>query len=454
MTDTLCLNIPTLASSTTHSTSVSSATLSVVRKPSTPNAIAKRKRKEWNNYDGLRLTEQYSYRAHEAVLQKSFAAALPAKRQAIEQQKSRLQKEIDDLKVWLDVEQQNPQRTLNEWRIQQKAYKNAQQQLVRLDGEIDAFQRQCKLLRYGKLSSLVQAGRLLNWEPEIYTVDESRCEKCGEPFTYKGQINRNICKLCTRICKPSSVPEDSSIDLLVIKSGGTSIGGGSSSANSNSCSSSSSGSPDTTLGHHLPSPLPGEKPKKDKKPVNPVVVAQKQAQRQAKTLQEYRLFFLQFEHSKPPVPNEVLDFVHRQLSMVKYMGQGAFKETAVQKNLAKSTQWAEEWQTQSERVTRTLNQEPIPKLTMDLIDLLMLRFESLTIHATKDDNKKILIADKNVVAALLLRTCLQDELARHFALPKTSTVLDQTNHRLLTLAARARRADPDRWKDSVLQSLV
>jgi hypothetical protein len=378
----------------------------------------KRKRSDLVDDEAFHISSQYTNRAHAVVLRRAFDSE---KKNLFVTNKSTLIKEISDLKTKLKVIKYQAKSSVNEYRDVKRQIMTKKQQLVKTSDLEYNWIKQCALITCGKLSSLVQANRLLQRSPEIYLLDNDRCEKCHIPFKFNNVICRYVCHNCSLLQKVLFVPEDSSVDTLILRA-------------------KTSGTDDRT----------------EKQSVLITAKCLNGPMQRSKQILErtaqYKEFLLQYSEQAPIIPNEVLSLIFNQLSIVHLGGSSKCRLTAVKLILTKSEKF-NYLVGQAARITRVFNGLCEPFLELDVIERLTKRFSHLLKLASKeDDKKKIFVSD--VVTVMLLRIDGLTEESKKFQLHKTRSVLNESNKRYLELVELARLQDPELWPNDFDMSLL
>ncbi len=372
----------------------------------------KRKRSDLVDDEAFNISSAYSNRAHEVVLRRAFDSA---KTNFFKASSEVVIKDIRALKQKAKKMKHDPLVSLNQYRDLKNQIKLKKEDLLKSADLLYHWTKQCSLIECGKLSSLVQANRLLQRAPEVYIVDSDRCESCHIPYKFNNIICRNICIFCSLLTKVLFAPEDTSVDTLILKA-------------------KTSGTDDQI-----------EKQTKS----NPATkILNDESQRNKQIIErtaQYHEFCMQYCEDAPIIPNEVLSLIFNQLSIVHLGGSSKCRLTAV-KLILKNSEKYSYLVNQAARITRVFNGFSEPRLALDVINRLTKRFNHLLKLGTKeDDKKKIFVQD--VVTAMLLRLEKLELQAQMFPIHKTRNVLNEANKRYLELVTLARIQDPSLWPE-------
>ena len=100
----------------------------------------------------------------------------------------------------------------------------------------------------------------------------------------------------------------------------------------------------------------------------------------------YHKYLMQFHEDAPDPPTEVINIVYRHLSKVHIMLSSKVKPTPISQILRQ--EGLQKWTSMAVRIAKTINREPIVKLSTALIDRLVLRFNKITQAFSMTKNKE------------------------------------------------------------------
>jgi hypothetical protein len=356
--------------------------------------------------------------------------------------------------------------SLNEYRDLLERIKDKKQEIVTTRMEKRNWIKQCTILRPGKLQSLVQANRLLKRPPEIYLIDSERCVKCHIPYNFNNRICRFRCVKCSVLRKVLYLPEDNSVDTLILKA-------------------KSSGTDNPA-----PKPTPAAKHKMEQ---TQILLDQQRAKKIVDSINNYILYISQYRDNVLPPSDEVRCLLALRLSPVHLCGKSKCRLPTVKLILKESKKFAH-LEHHADRIMRDYIGQQIPRLSEDTNERLIKRFSHLLELGTpfkklsqmtdkdilkikeepvedlvveeeennddekdgNEDTKKInyekkpedvkrKIFQSEVITMMLLLIDGNREEAYKFLLHKTRCVLNECNESYLELVAQARLQQPELW---------
>jgi hypothetical protein len=237
----------------------------------------------------------------------------------------------------------------NEYRDLLERIKDKKQELNEKRREKRGWMEQFYILKPGKLSSLVQANRLLKRPPEVYTLSADRCLRCQIPFKFDPGMCRFICRRCYVLVKTLFSQEDTSGDSLILKS--------------------------KTSGIEpvIPKLTPAMRFKLEQ---TQQILDQQREKKIIDSINNYKEFLAQFKDDLPPITNEIHRFLFWSLFPVHVVGKSKCKLPSIRKILRDSKDF-QHLEIQAERIRRDFVREQIPKLSQDSIYRLVERYSVL-----------------------------------------------------------------------------
>ena len=143
----------------------------------------------------------------------------------------------------------------------------------------------------------------------------------------------------------------------------------------------------------------------------------------------YRKYLMQFHEDAIDPPTDVLEKIYKQLSKIHIMLPSKVKPTPIIQILR--DEGLTKWVPFSIRIVKKINQEPIAKLSDELIDRLVLRFQKITkaFTFTKNKNRKKILNFEFLTKQFLLMENRAD-ISEWFGVHKTRQVLFNADKRL------------------------
>ena len=333
---------------------------------------------------------------------------------------------------------------------------------------IDTFIRKKSLLKtFGKIDTLVFVDHLSHGENnDIIVIDADRCPLCSNVFKQNATTNLNTCNKCFNVVERLFVVEDSSSDILILRSGvsGTNENARKRKKGENiifckdsiskkrlSMQLSTKAARDVyVLGHDDD----GNNNKKtdtgsevidaddnndhEEQPMtttNKKNITSNNIRTKKKTT--YSRFIMQFIDTRPDIPNNVMRLVYDQLSTIHLLSSIRCRATPVASILRSHNLL--EWVPYATVISRQFNGQWSPRIPKKIIHAVIERFDLIT-RVTTDKERKTLGVD------LLTSTCLAAEgelkFSRAFSLMKTRSVMRLSSTRLREAITRAEIIEP------------
>ena len=136
----------------------------------------------------------------------------------------------------------------------------------------------------------------------------------------------------------------------------------------------------------------------------------------------YRKYLMQFHEDKPDPPKEVINTVYHNLFKVHIMLASKVKPTPIGAILRQ--EGLQKWCSMAIRISKIINNEPVVKLSTELIDRLVTRFAGIT----PSDNKKTMNFEYLTNKFLIIE--LETEKSESFLVHTTRRVLSHADDRL------------------------
>lgn len=160
----------------------------------------------------------------------------------------------------------------------------------------------------------------------------------------------------------------------------------------------------------------------------------------------YRKYLMQFHESIPDLPDDVINIVYRNLSKVHIMLSSRVKPTPICQILRQ--EGLQKWAPMAVRIAKIINCEPIVKLSSELIDRLVLRFNKIAQAFSltkKKERKKIMNFEFLTKQFLIMEN--RPDLSEWYNLHKTRTVLFSADTRF-EKCCKAMKNDELNWNIS------
>ncbi len=417
--------------------------------------------KIYDDDDACNIPIQHINRATPGLLQHAFESA---REQLFTNNINPIHEEIKLLKEVKKHIKNDPNTSLNEYRDLIDTLKEKKEALIKSRFEKYNWNKQCTLLRPGKLSSLVQANRLLKRPPEIYLLDSERCSICHIPYKFNNAICKFRCEKCSVLRSVLYLPEDNSADRLILKA--------------------------KTSG--TDNQVPKRVPNNNKLKYNQTqsMLDEQRRKKINDFINNYKEFLSQYRDNVPPTPDEVRSLLALRLSPVHLCGKSKCRLPTVRLILQQSKKFAH-LEKHAERIMRDYIGQEIPKLSQDTVDRLIQRFSHLfelgmpvkkmqditesevimeydtMIKQEPEEQDKIIeeeqetsskpgndkkredvkrkIFQSEVITMMLLLIDDNREEAYKFFLHKTRSVLNECNEIYLELVTQARIENPTLW---------
>ena len=244
------------------------------------------------------------------------------------------------------------------------------------------------------IGRLVLCTRILGRQTEKFLIDQNRCVHCNVLYTFDNVTNVHVCQTCGRTVDVLFINEDTMSETQYVadmQMTGTSVS-------------------KSTEYNYVRSPL-------------------------------YRRYLSQFGEDLPGIPLEVMRVLYKYLSNIHLQNSIRCRPTPVTNILR--THGFTKWAACAMRITKMFNGEPIPMLSLTLIDRLVERFELIFTVATAQKHK---LPSFEFITHILLYLEGHADLAQSFVLHKTRVVLRRIAADLYTLI--------DTVKTSTTQNLV
>ena len=340
---------------------------------------------------------------------------------------------------------ENPPRptvvSVNTMRAKERLVIKKQQEIDAAEKSLSHFEKLASQLKlYGKSETLVMLNNITGKPPEALLIDSERCENCPDNLLLQDPLTHlNTCNICGRCMTRLFVTEDSSSDILILRSG---VSGTNINARKRKAGISVTYLKDAVSKKRLLSQLA------DKSKKNLVIIGSTehdnvdeaqndQTDAVEKTYVSYNRFINQFLDTRPEIPERVMGLIYNQLSTIHLLSSVRCRSTPVTSILRAAGET--DWLPFSTVISREFNGQCSPRLTQLTIDNIIARFKVIT-SVTTDKQRKSLGID------MLTSICLQAEgleaAASCFVLMKTKAVLRLSGKRLMEAIDMAKLKNP------------
>lgn len=271
---------------------------------------------------------------------------------------------------------------------------------------------------------------------ERFPIDPTKCSRCGKMFKFEIENYTNICPFCKLIQRVLIGAEDIPSDNLSIRSQKTI----------------------QQLESELCQPVSNVKKPEKRKYVKKT--KQKSDENEKDNNEEdnneeddndekindekvnsvdravtYRKYLMQFYKDAPELPKSVLTLLYQEFNSIHYLNSLRCKPTSVQSIL--KAHGMSEYIIQATRCWRKFNRQPIPLMSIELIDALVIRFQDVSLAISTIENFGKLPSFE-ILTYLFLRGEKRDDLAKKFLIAKVAVILKSSKSKLCTIVDACR----------------
>ena len=297
-------------------------------------------------------------------------------------------------------------------------------------GELKLYKTMVDQLKtFGLVDTLAIVNSILQKHSEILYVDADRCSKCGGVLVYDAVKSLSICKTCHLVINNLFVTEDSTVDVLILRSN---VSGTSENSRKRKQGIVSRIFEDNTSRKRYKHVMGASKSKlidvsKDQDVTKTTYVNR---------LRQLHAYVNQFRHDRPEIPMNIMSMVYRDLNTMHLNLSLKCRSTPVVNILRNHKQF--DWVNYTNLIVRTFNGQVIPVFHEPLLQRLRLR-ATILLNCMTDLQWRTFTFD------VLLHVCLfcekETEMAHMFPLLKTRNVLVKINTELQQILAKCRLHD-------------
>ncbi len=298
-----------------------------------------------------------------------------------------------------------------------RAKKRKIEQLQRFETELQDttlhFNERVSQLKPDHVASLIIFGNITSNNKEVFMFDSFHCNKCGHLYVLNPIKHANVCEKCHKFTKALFVIEDIQTDSLSFSN------------------------------QKKPLLLQNE-PEEVAKRANITLDSsfQKLKTKPVDRLQAYKKFLSQFADDVLPTPQEILVVLYRNFNFIHVFNSSKCRAAPIAAILKNNN--LNEYAQQSARISRELNNEPSPKLSWKLIDILLLRFEEITTASSFIVNFDKL-PSFDILTHTFLRAEKRDDLANFFYTHKAPSVLRSADIKIRELIDKCQTFGKADW---------
>ncbi len=240
----------------------------------------------------------------------------------------------------------------------------------------EIFRLKTNLLKPNNISSLVVVSNSTQIKTnEIFYQDPDRCSKCGKLYVFEPVSHLNICQSirCKNVFRVLMAVEDKQTDIIAFKN------------------------------QKLPLLLINY-------PETTVVKEQRNSIDRAKA---YREYIMQYIDTSPPIPDFVKLKLYDNFNNIHLLNSLRCKPSSVANVLKNESKEFQQYVAFSNKIAKEFNGDAIPKLSLDLIEKLCIRFKQISEAALSipDFGK---LPSVEILTHSFLRTEQRDDLAIFF----------------------------------------
>ncbi len=243
------------------------------------------------------------------------------------------------------------------------------------------------------IASLIIFANITSNNKEVFLVEPDRCNKCGILYVLNIINHSNKCLICKKFTRALSVTEDIQTECLSFANQKTPL---------------------------LLKNQPEEIAKRNNNNSAVVITARRDKSNSNDRKCAFKKFLLQFASDALPTPDEIKRIIYENFIFIHIFNSSKCRPAPIANVLKLNN--LPQYVSQSVRISRELNNEPIPSLELDLIERLVIRFEEINIAATNVKNFDKLPSFE-ILTHTFLRAEKRDDLANYFSTHKAANAL-------------------------------
>ena len=282
-----------------------------------------------------------------------------------------------------------------------------------LNRNTDYFNERVTQLKPDHVASMIIFGNITSNNKEVFMFDSYHCNKCGHLYVVHPIKHANICTKCKKFTKALYLMEDVQTDSLSFNNQKKQL---------------------------LLKNEPEEVARRAGKFID---FDKKEHTKPVDRTQPYKKFLSQFAEDAPKTPEEVKNILYLNFVFIHVFNSSKCRPAPIATILKNNNLL--EFVSYSNRIARELNNEPVPLLSLALIDILLLRFKEINLASLSVPNFDKLPSFE-ILTHTFLRAEKRDDLANFFYTHKASNVLRTADIKLRELI-NACQLLPDRKTD-------
>ena len=432
--------------------------------------LGSRLRSRKKNNPKSAVSSIYINKSNKQVLERTFTRERPKRQKWVALQLQQTEVELMKTQDHLDGLHEDVSCNIHDYKRAIRKKEELQSKIRKLGDDDRDWMTQLMLIkRFGTVTTLVKANQLLRIS-ESYHIDSDRCSKCNRVLLFDVATSSSVCSDCHIAKHLVFTFEDRNCDLLVSKMLTSTSRQSAISYASKKKKEMKKRKMEVREDHKKnPGTVTGwpttrssnKRVREDVSPEAMTVVSESkvgtttaneitytlstsQQVTVKKRVEQFQTYLSQFGTSVPPLPNPVIEVLHRHLSSIHFLTSVRCRTTPVLDILRSNGYVQYCWL--ANRVCRTFNGQPIPVLDDDLILRMVERFRRI-VRATyffvpstgtgggtdtiSSSRKKVLTFE---ISAILLLLCeKREDIAILLSSHKTREVLHSSGERFMNL---------------------
>ncbi len=263
------------------------------------------------------------------------------------------------------------------------------QQEADLNENTTYFNERVSQLKPDHVASMIIFGNITGNNKEVFMFDSYHCNKCGQLYVVHPIKHANICKRCRKFTKALYLMEDVQTDSL-------------------------------SFNNQKKQLLLKNEPEEVARRSGQIIEFGIKDTKPLDRTKAFEKYLSQFAEDIPKTPQEVIKLLLLNFVFIHVFNSSKCRPAPIATILKNNN--LNEYVHHANRIARELNNEPIPLLSLALINMLLLRFKEINIASLSIPNFDKLPSFE-ILTHTFLRAEKRDDLANFFYTHKASNVL-------------------------------